>query len=79
MKKILLIAAVAGFVMASCKKDRTCTCTSSSTVPSSNTTTTKTTLVKVTKSSAKAYCVKTSYDQTVGSNTYTYTDDCKLN
>jgi hypothetical protein len=27
MKKVLLIAAVAGFVMASCKKDYTCVCT----------------------------------------------------
>jgi hypothetical protein len=27
MKKILMIAAVAGLAMASCKKDRTCTCT----------------------------------------------------
>jgi hypothetical protein len=28
MKKALLIAAVAGFVMTSCKKDYTCECTS---------------------------------------------------
>lgn len=28
MKKIALIVAVAGLAMASCKKDRTCTCTS---------------------------------------------------
>lgn len=27
MKKILIIAAVAGLTMGSCKKDRTCTCT----------------------------------------------------
>jgi uncharacterized protein (UPF0212 family) len=28
MKKIVLLVAVAGLAMASCKKDRTCTCTS---------------------------------------------------
>ena len=31
MKKILLIAAVAGFVMTSCKKDYTCECTTTGT------------------------------------------------
>lgn len=55
MKKILLIAAVAGLAMASCKKDRTCTCTYTST-PSSGASTTWTeevTVKKVTKGQAK--------------------------
>ena len=78
MKKILIIAAVAGFVMASCKKDYTCECSHSNTVPASTVTTSKTMYYAVSGKTAKAKCIKSSYDVTVGSNTYTYTDDCKL-
>ena len=33
MKKIVLVVAVVGLAMASCRKDRTCTCTSTSDAP----------------------------------------------
>ena len=78
MKKILLIAAVAGFVMASCKKDYVCECTSTSTAPNSTTTTYKYNILDASKKQAKANCFKTSSDFTIGSTTYTDTDDCKL-
>lgn len=54
MKKTLLIVAIAGLAMASCKKDRTCTCTYTST-PSSGPATTwtsETTVLKAKKGSA---------------------------
>lgn len=73
MKKILLVAAVAGLTMVSCKKDRTCTCTSSASSGGSAQVSTVT-LVKVTKAQAKANCIKT----TSTNNGVTYTDDCKL-
>jgi len=40
MKKILLVAAVAGLAMVSCKKDYTCECTVTSNATGSNVTTT---------------------------------------
>ncbi len=55
MKKILLIAAVAGLAMASCKKDRTCTCTQTWTPTSGAATTSsyEVTVEKATKGQAK--------------------------
>ncbi|MCW3076657.1 MAG: hypothetical protein JWO32_1266 [Bacteroidetes bacterium] len=73
MKKILLVAAVAGLTMVSCKKDRTCTCTNSSSAGGTATVST-TTLVKVSKAQGKANCIKT----TSTNNGVTYTNDCKL-
>lgn len=78
MKKILLIAAVAGLAMASCKKDYTCECTSTDTAPGSTTTTSKKTIKEATKRQAKANCFSYSTDYTSGSNTYTQTNDCEL-
>ena len=53
MKKVLLIAAVAGLSMVSCKKDYTCTCT----VTDNGQTTTYTYQLKdVKKKDAKASC-----------------------
>jgi len=78
MKKALLIAAVAGLAMVSCKKDYTCECTSTSTVPGSTSSTSKRTLVEVSKATAKSQCLKTSWDETSGGTTYTFTNDCKL-
>ena len=69
MKKTLLIAIVAVASLASCKKDRTCTCVSGGT-------TTVYTLTKITKSNAKDACLATS-TQTSGSTTTTTT--CTLN
>lgn len=73
MKKILLVASIAGLTMVSCKKDRTCTCTNSSSAGGTATVSTVT-LVKVTKAQGKANCIKT----TSTNNGATYTQDCKL-
>jgi hypothetical protein len=59
MKKTIVLGALVVLAMASCKKDRTCTCTS-------NGDTNKITYTKVTKAQAKANC--TSYTYQVGSN-----------
>ncbi|MBI2720569.1 MAG: hypothetical protein HYX39_00185 [Bacteroidetes bacterium] len=74
MKKILLIAAVAGLSMVSCKKDRVCTCTETESAggPSSTSTTT---IVKSSKMQAKANCVSTKSTN----NGNTHSSDCKLN
>jgi len=78
MKKVLLIAAVAGIAMVSCKKDYTCECTSTSTIPGSTSSTSKKTIVGVSKKTAKANCYKSTSDFTFGGTTYTSTNDCKL-
>jgi hypothetical protein len=53
MKKVLFIATLAVVSLASCKKDRVCTCTTTS---SSGTTTTATTYFKATKGDARLLC-----------------------
>ncbi len=78
MKKILLIAAVAGLAMASCKKDYTCECTESSTIPGSTTTTSKNQILDASKRQAKANCVSWSSEMTVGTTVYTMNGDCEL-
>lgn len=93
MKKTILIAFVAGLALASCKKDRTCTCTLtpvSSTVNGVGQTLntgTHTTVTKITKVSKKgAGCTSgektTTTTGTSGGNSYTQVDvdkaDCKL-
>lgn len=75
MKKALFIATIGAISLASCKKDRTCTCTSSSTVPGSVTSTQVYTITEAKKSDAKKICITS----TSTSGGYTYTDDCKLN
>jgi hypothetical protein len=93
MKKILLIAAVAGLTMASCSKDRTCTCTAT---PVSETyngiantnigspTTTVTKLTKVSKKGADCNSGEQTTTATgnIGGTAYTYVavtkNDCKL-
>lgn len=77
MKKILLIAAVAGLAMASCKKDYTCECTQT-TVPASTTTTSKKQILDASKRQAKANCVSWSSDMTFGSTVFTTNMDCEL-
>lgn len=57
MKKILLIAAVAGLSMVSCKKEYSCECTVTSNVSGTTTTTTSsTTSAKMKKQEAKDWC-----------------------
>ncbi|MBC7383048.1 MAG: hypothetical protein H7296_08650 [Bacteroidia bacterium] len=68
MKKILLLTAFAGLTMASCKKDRVCTCSDSNG-------TSTTTLVHVSKAQAKANCISTSQTE----NGVTYSNMCSLN
>jgi hypothetical protein len=71
MKKILIPAVVVAFAMASCAKDRTCTCT---TTAPGYTDTEKVTIVESTKGQAKANCVSTSQTE----SGVTVTRDCKL-
>ncbi len=78
MKKILLIAAVAGIAMASCKKDYVCECTETSTVPGSTTETSKYTIVGVSKGRAKANCASTKSEMEFGGNKYEFKSDCKI-
>lgn len=89
MKKILMIAAVAGLTMVSCKKERTCTCTvtwvSSTTNGVANTLPTGTTTwskkhEKVSKGGA--HCVSgentNTSSYTSGGTTYTDVDTYKM-
>ncbi len=83
MKKILLIAAVAGLAMVSCKKDRTCTCTSSNSYTSGGLTTSTTgtqdyTIVKVSKHTAKLACIHSKSTNSGSNYTSVAETDCKL-
>jgi hypothetical protein len=69
MKKVIFIAIVAVASLASCKKDRTCTCTGASGYSS------VTTYTKAKKADARAACL--SY--TVTDGTYSYAVTCDLN
>lgn len=66
MKKLMILAAVFGFGLASCKKDYTCRCTSEDGAYSSTETITET------RSDARAECDEG--DGTVGN----YSVDCEL-
>lgn len=74
MKKITYLAVVAlAFSFASCKKDYTCTCTSTgSTTPS------VTKIIGVSKKTAQANCVSKTGTSTSGSYTSTYDQTCTL-
>jgi hypothetical protein len=71
MKKILIPAVVVAFAMASCAKDRSCSCTETY---DGTTYTYKRTIVESTKGQAKANCV--SYTMVEDGETTTVT--CKL-
>ena len=80
MKKTLLIVAIAGLAMASCKKDRTCTCTLATT-SSSGTTVTGQPVVTVDKSvttgEIKSLCETTTEVQVNGQGqTTTFVNTC---
>ncbi|MDR0801749.1 hypothetical protein [Fluviicola sp.] len=66
MKKFILVAAVATFALASCKKEWTCECTVS--IPGSSTSTTSAKSSKMSKKDAKDWCDK-------GNTSYT---SCKI-
>ncbi len=74
MKKVLFIALVAAASLASCKKDRTCSCTYTSTDPSFTTYTQVYTFNDAKKSDAKKACITST--NTNGS--YTETNTCEL-
>ena len=72
MKKVFLFFAVATFTLVSCKKERTCTCTSTTAGYSQTATTT----IKDTKKNAKESCEKMS--STSSSLAGTVTTKCEL-
>ena len=77
MKKIILLAAVAAVAGVSCKKNRTCKCTTIETGPgSSNGTYSSTFTIKATKKKAKDYCQGLNHTSTSGS--YTDQRTCDL-
>jgi hypothetical protein len=80
MKKIILpiIACAAMFV--ACKKDRTCTCTTTSDAPGSTSVTTTQLAGHAKKNEARRLtnCYSTVTEYTTSSATYHITDDCKL-
>lgn len=77
MKKLSVLAIVAMMAMASCSKDRVCSCTE--TISGAGTSTTdKKTLVGVSNGQAKAQCVSTKEDEEVLGTIITTTRDCKL-
>lgn len=74
MKKLLLFVVVASaFSFASCKKDRTCTCTTVHT-DGSPTSTQVITIIDSKKGDAKKLCI----DRTEGTGTDTETTTCEL-
>ena len=75
MKKVIFIAVVAVASLASCKKDHTCTCTSTSDAPGSTSSTQVYTVVKAKKSDAKKACITS---KTTNSAGYTTTNTCEL-
>jgi hypothetical protein len=73
MKKIIFVAIVAVASLASCKKDRVCTCTTSGGGTSVKTYT------KAKKADARAACMSTTATGTYGGVTYVSTTTCTLN
>ena len=76
MKKIILVVAIAGLAMASCKKDRICSCTTTSSfkVGGSFISTNDVTYNKVTKETAKSACISKKASDSNGS----YSSVCAL-
>jgi hypothetical protein len=79
MKKITLLVAVLSLAMASCRKDRTCTCTDTSDEPGYSSSTYVRTYGSSKKKDVKDQCVSYSYKETTaGADPYTYTTTCEL-
>jgi hypothetical protein len=86
MRKMMMIAAVAGLFMASCKKDYTCACTVTSTWPGYPNTTSSGSTGKMKKKDAEAKCnegdqttTSTYMDPTTGQmESYKITSACDL-
>ncbi len=76
MKKVLLfVAVVAATSFASCKKERTCTCTSDVAGSTANVTT----FTDARKGDARAACLSTKQTYTVGTTSTVVTTTCTLN
>ena len=79
MKKIILSIAILSLAMASCRKDRTCTCTDTSDEPGYVSTTSVQTYGNSKKKDALNVCQSYSYKETTaGADPYTYTTTCEL-
>ena len=78
MKRITILSiAMIALSFASCKKDRTCTCTQTDNSPGATTDEYKVVYKKITKRSAKSACM--SIEITPDGQPYTETRTCKLN
>lgn len=76
MKKVLFIAVIAGASLASCKKDRTCTCTTTS---SGGTVTDVTVYHEARKKDARLFCIGSQSTVTSGGVSSTGDDTkCEL-
>lgn len=83
MKKVLFIAAVAVASLASCKKDRVCTCTSTTTSTGGGTTivtsdASQVTYTKAKKGDARSACLSYTTTNTSTYGTSTTTADCSI-
>jgi hypothetical protein len=77
MKKLFILSfALCAFTFTSCKKDFTCTCTTTS--PGSASTSVKKTVKDVTKKQAEALCNSGDQTVTVGGFGFTQTQSCKI-
>lgn len=74
MKKVLFIAVLAVASLASCKKDRTCTCTSDVAGSTAQTVT----YLDAKKGDARAACLSSKSTYTSGSTSTTVTTTCSL-
>jgi len=82
-KSMIILAALVAVSFASCKKDRTCTCTTVSTEPSYTSKPGVIVYLKSKKHDARQNCMSEKYDYTTGSATgllatYTMTRTCTL-
>jgi hypothetical protein len=78
MKKIILfVSVVSAISLASCTKDRTCTCTTV-TNPGGNSTTSAVTYTKARKGDAMSHCLNATSTQEFLGTTYTATRTCTL-
>jgi len=79
MKKVLLVAAIAGLAMASCRKDRTCECKSTSDEPGFVSSTQVYTVKKAKKGNTLSMCQSHSSKTTAPvASQYSYGEDCTL-
>jgi len=73
-KSILFLGAFVALTMVSCKKDHTCSCTTTSTAPGSTGSTVEIKVTEAKKADVKRMCTKTTSTQ----GGFTTTQDCQL-